>query len=159
MSNNMSNVISKSTEHCAGDLQGFPDSYPSICIPRTFSDVTWSLVKDAFEEIFGVGSIERVDVVCRQAPNGEYYNKIFVHFVKWPETESAKSFRQALLDGKTIKLVYHYPWFWKCVLSNLPKRRWKGHAPYMEIVDDEKPQKSSLNLIEEGYASYTYSTQ
>ena len=155
MSNKMSNTLSKSTEYYAGDLQDYPETYPSICIPRTFSDVTWSLVKDAFEEIFGVGSIERVDVVNRQAPNGEYYNKIFVHFVKWPETESAMSFRQALLDGKTIKLVYQYPWYWKCVLSNLPKRRWKGPAPYMEIVDNDKPQKSSLNLIEEGYASYT----
>ena len=155
MSNNMSNTLSKSTEYYAGDLLDYPDSYPSICIPRTFSHVTWSLVKDAFEEIFGVGSIERVDVVNRQAPNGDYYNKIFVHFVKWPDTERAKSFRQALLDGKTIKLVYQYPWYWKCVLSNLPKRRWKGPAPYMEIVDNDKPPKSSLNLIEEGYASYT----
>ena len=137
----------------AADAHGIPQSYPSICIPRTWSNVTWSLVKDAFEEIFGDGSIERVDVVPRQAPNGEYFNKIFIHFVKWPETEYAQNIRQSLLDGKTIKLVYQFPWYWKCVLSNLPKRRWKGPAPYMEVLEDSHTQtKTELNLVEEGFA-------
>ena len=136
--------------------QGISQSYPSICIPRTWSNVTWSLVKDAFEEIFGDGSIERVDVVQRQAPNGDYFNKIFIHFVKWPETEYAQNIRQCLLDGKTIKLVYQFPWYWKCVLSNLPKRRWKGPAPYMEVLDDtQTKKKTDFNLVEEGFASYS----
>ena len=140
----------------AADAHGIPQSYPSICIPRTWSNVTWSLVKDAFEEIFGDGSIERVDVVPRQAPNGEYFNKIFIHFVKWPETEYAQNIRQSLLDGKTIKLVYQFPWYWKCVLSNLPKRRWKGPAPYMEVLEDSHTQtKTELNLVEEGFAPFS----
>lgn len=136
--------------------QNISQSYPSICIPRTWSNVTWSLVKDAFEEIFGDGSIERVDVVQRQAPNGDYFNKIFIHFVKWPDTEYAQNIRKSLLDGKTIKLVYQFPWYWKCVLSNLPKRRWKGPAPYMEVLDNTQSQKKTgFNLVEEGFAAYS----
>jgi len=157
----------------ASNQPGIPQAYPSICIPRTWSNVTWSLVKDAFEEIFGYGTIERVDVVKRQASNGEFYNKIFIHFVKWPETEYAQNIRRSLLDGKTIKLVYQFPWYWKCVLSNLPKRRWKGPAPYMEVVDSESDQQHSCcydedqangakytspKLLEEGFGGGQHSS-
>ena len=126
-------------------------SYPSICIPRTVSNITWGLVKDAFEEIFGDGVIERVDVVPRQANNGEHFNKVFVHFTMWPDTEYAQNIRQQILDGNTIKLVYHFPWYWKCVLSNLPKRRWRGQRPYIEVIEKATPTiKTTQELLEEG---------
>lgn len=107
-------------------------TYPSICIPRTWSNVTWDLVKDAFEEILGGGCIERVDVVKRQHKDGTEFNKIFIHFKAWPDTEYAQSIRQKIMTGKTIKVVYQFPWYWKCMMSYAPKRRWKGHTPYIE---------------------------
>lgn len=106
---------------------------PSICIPRTFENVSWSLVKDAFDEIFGTGYVERVDVVPKVDSQGYKYHKIFIHFNKWPDTEFARNMKHSLIMGKTIKIVYNYPWYWKCVMSNVPKRKWNGPKPYVEI--------------------------
>ena len=130
---------------------------PSICIPRTFSNVTWQLVKDAFDEIFGQGYVERVDVVNKADRRGNEFKKIFIHFTKWPETEEAQRIRQALIDGKTIKIVYQFPWYWKCVMSNVPKRTWNGQKPYAEIMgEDMMPacRDEELGEMEEGGAHF-----
>ena len=128
---------------------------PSICIPRTFTNVTWQLVKDAFDEIFGQGFVERVDVVNKVDRSGKEFKKIFIHFHQWPETEEAIQIKQALIDGKTIKVVYQFPWYWKCVMSNVPKRTWTGPKPYVEVINDETHTSSStqqLEAMEGGYA-------
>ena len=122
-------------------------TYPSICIPRTWSNVTWQLVKDAFEEVFGAGCIERVDVVSRETKSGESFNKIFIHFIAWPDTEEAQNIRRKIIEGKTIKMVYKFPWYWKCVMSKVPKRQWTGRRPYMVVEGEEE---SSLKRLEEG---------
>tara|TARA_B110000971_G_scaffold203823_1_gene224668 strand:- start:484 stop:888 length:405 start_codon:yes stop_codon:yes gene_type:complete len=128
------------------DSQMNDPTYPSICIPRTWKNVTWQLVKDAFEEVLGPGCVERVDVVSREAKNGESFNKIFIHFNSWPDTEDAQHIRQNIHEGKTIKMVYQFPWYWKCVKSNVPKRRWNGRRPFMEVMGEEDAQM----LLEEG---------
>ena len=116
---------------------------PSICIPRTFANVTWQLVKDAFDEIFGVGFVERVDVIDKVDEYNKQYKKIFIHFNKWPDTDYAKGVKNALVSGKTIKVVYQYPWYWKCVMSNVPKRNWNGRKPYIEI-EGHTPEEIQL---------------
>ena len=110
-------------------------TYPSICIPRTHHSVTWKLVKDAFEEIFGGGCIEQVDVVKRTHPNGQNSCKVFIHFNAWPDTSYAQGIRQQIIDGNTIKVVYQFPWYWKCMMSHSPKRRWNGPAPYIQRLE------------------------
>lgn len=113
-------------------------TYPSICIPRTHHSVTWKLVKDAFEEIFGGGCIEQVDVVKRTHPNGQKSCKVFIHFNAWPNTSYAQSIRQQIIDGNTMKIVYQFPWYWKCMMSHSPKRRWNGPAPYIHKIEPVK---------------------
>jgi len=129
---------------------------PSICIPRTFANVTWQLVKDAFDEIFGQGFVERVDVVNKTDRSGKEFKKIFIHFRTWPDTDEATQIKQALIDGKTIKVVYQFPWYWKCVMSNVPKRTWTGPKPYVEVIEDVSHHSSSsvsrLEAMEEGNA-------
>ena len=128
---------------------------PSICIPRTFSNVTWQLVKDAFDEIFGQGFVERVDVVNKTDRSGREFKKIFIHFHMWPSTDDAVRIKQALIDGKTIKVVYQFPWYWKCVMSNVPKRTWTGPKPYVEVIEDvshHSSLSSQLEAMEEGNA-------
>ena len=108
-------------------------SYPSICIPRTFPTISWQQVKTVFEVLFGVGSIERVDVVRKTAKDGSKFNCMFVHFVEWSSDEVSQDVRQKLLDGKTIKIVYDEPWYWKCSMSRIrrPEKRYIDNKPYI----------------------------
>lgn len=105
---------------------------PSICIPRALANVSWKEVKDIFEQLIGVGSVERIDLV--RSKNDEQFCRIFVHFRSWPVNKPEVSdMRDRLLSGETIKLVYDQPWFWKCVQSRIakPERTKSRPAPFI----------------------------
>jgi len=109
---------------------------PSICIPRTLSNVTWKDVKDVFEQLIGPGTVERVDLVKGKAEHdaNTQFCRIFVHFRTWPvHNPEVSNIRDRLLAGETIKLVYDNPWFWKCVQSRVdkPQRTRIRHAPFI----------------------------
>jgi len=112
-------------------------SHPSICIPRTFSNINWHQVKTVFEQLFGKGAIERVDVARKTTNDGKRFNCMFVHFNAWPDDERSQEVRQNLLEGKTIKIVYDTPWYWKCSMSRIdrPEKRYLAKRPY--IVNDD----------------------
>jgi len=111
-------------------------SHPSICIPRTFANIRWMQVKAVFEQLFGDGAIERVDVVRKTARDGTSFNCMFVHFNAWPTDAHSQNVRQNIIDGKSIKIVYDDPWYWKCTKSRLdrPEKRYSTTRPY--IVDE-----------------------
>ena len=113
-------------------------SNPSICIPRTFPNIGWQQVKAVFEELFGKGNIERVDVVKKTTNSGLPYNCMFVHFNQWSDDEHIQTIRQTILAGKTIKIVYDDPWYWKCSMSRVPRpeKRFTTKKPYIQ-TDDE----------------------
>lgn len=113
------------------------DSNPSICIPRTFSNIGWLQVKTVFEQLFGENTIERVDVARKTTFDGKKFNCVFVHFKAWPNDAYSQEIRQTILDGKTIKIVYDSPWYWKCSLSRLPRpeKRYLSKRPFI-ISDD-----------------------
>lgn len=96
-------------------------SQPSVCIPRTFSSITWQQVKEVFEEILGPGCVERVDMVRKTGRGDDRFQRVFIHFKQWPSTQKAQQVRRKLLDGNEIKIVYDEPWFWKCSASRVPK--------------------------------------
>ena len=111
---------------------------PSICIPRTLANVTWRDVKTTFEQLLGPGTVERVDVVTKNASSGDHqpFCRIFVHFRYWPNTPDIMAIRDRLLRGEQIKIVYDNPWFWKCSASRIPKPE-KNHAktaPFIEFM-------------------------
>jgi len=43
------------------------------------------------------------------------FKKVFIHFKYWNDTHH--HIKDTLNEGKTIKVVYDNPWFWKCSLS------------------------------------------
>ena len=77
-------------------------SHPSLCIPRTFANIKWMQVKAVFEQLFGEGSIARVDVVRKTAGDGTKFNCMFIHFNEWPTDDYSQGIRQDILEGKTI---------------------------------------------------------
>lgn len=119
-------------------------SYPSICIPRTFSNITWLQVKTVFEKLFGAGTIDRVDVARKTTRDGHKFNSMFIHFIAWPEDARIQEVRQNLLAGKTIKVVYDDPWYWKCSMSRLPRPEKRYLSKRAFIVTDETSESSQV---------------
>ena len=118
---------------------------PSICIPRTLHNVNWRQVKDAFEQVIGKGTVERVDIVPSKNSESTPFCRIFVHFRYWPNSPEITSIRQRLVNGEVIKVVYDNPWFWKCSASRIPKpeRNQPKTAPFIEYTtpDDERARE------------------
>jgi len=117
--------------------------YPSICIPRTFANITWRDVRDKFEGIVGRGCVERVDIINKTNRQGQPYRCVFIHLKEWPVTELALQVRERLLDGEDIKLIYDDPWFWKCKMSRLPK---PAHSGRRTPADHERPRGSDVRI-------------
>ena len=113
-------------------------SEPSVCIPRTFPNITWKRIKDVFEEVLGTKCIDRIDMVRRRADDGSEFQRVFIHFTSWPSDEHSQEVRNRLLEGKDIKIVYDEPWFWKCSASRVPRPRPSGrrkcHPPYIDSI-------------------------
>ena len=115
----MSAPINLSTLNC---------NIPSICIPRTFSNIDEKRIRNAFDAL-DFGTIDRVDIVPKQNEKGEKFNRVFVHFIEWNDTPKITEARQRLLSGQEVKLVYDNPWFWK--ISAL--RSQKNTAPIVRL--------------------------
>tara|TARA_B100000902_G_scaffold385930_1_gene427909 strand:+ start:539 stop:1033 length:495 start_codon:yes stop_codon:yes gene_type:complete len=99
---------------------------PSICIPRTFPNISWKRVKDVFEQVLDAKCVDRIDMVRRRANDGSEFKRVYVHFKYWPGDTQSQDVRQRLLDGNDIKIVYDDPWFWKCSASRVPRPRESG---------------------------------
>ena len=91
---------------------------PSICIPRTHNNITSDSVKNVFESIFGLNSIDRIDIINNIDPD---FCKIFVHFRYWSNDEEISAIRNRLSGGDNIKIVHDPPRFWKCSASRTLK--------------------------------------
>lgn len=127
-----------SSEHSNSAV--YKNNEPSICIPRTFSNITWKKVKETFEQLFGEGCVDRVDVVKKTHDNGETFNRIFVHFKYWSDKNA--DIRQRFLNGEELKIVYDEPWFWKCSMSRVAKptgqKRGERRGPYITSFDNKR---------------------
>jgi hypothetical protein len=123
------------------DFNRIPASYPSLCIPRAFSNITKDRVYRAFKDV-DLGEIDHVDLIERTSEKGERYLRIFVHFRRWYNNRNAMTARDRVLDGKDIKIVYDDPSFWKVFKNNydeLPREhrdRDSRHARL--IIDDDR---------------------
>ena len=124
-------------------------SEPSVCIPRTFPNITWKRIKDVFEEVLGAKCIDRIDMVRRRADDGSQFQRVFIHFTSWPSDERSQEVRNRLLEGKDIKIVYDEPWFWKCSASRVPRPRPSGRrkhqTPYIDSVGINSNKRPNLS--------------
>ena len=104
------------------------NSEPSICIPRTLNNITRDSVKNVFESIFGINSIDRVDIIINNIDRD--FCKIFVHFKYWSNDEEIIAIRNRLSRGDNIKIVHDPPRFWKCSASRTikPYRYIQSHS-------------------------------
>ena len=137
---------------------------PSICIPRTLNNMSWYFVKQTIEKITGPGTVERVDIV--PARDNSPFCKIFIHMRYWPNSGAGYEFRERLVEGENVTIVYDSPWFWKCSASRIPKpeKRRPQNEPYIDFsrsstnnrehpklevkVEEEVSEKGEEQLVE-----------
>ena len=130
------------------NVASLPQDYPSICIPRVFSNIKWQLVKSTIEQL-GLGRVDRVDMVQKSNEKGEKFQRVFIHMKFWDRAEQAQMVRQKLLSGDNIKVVYNDPWYWQLSMSRIPKptfqnKKFQQHNPHQKtkpriVVDVSVP--------------------
>jgi len=121
-------------------------SQPSLCIPRVFPNITEKRIAFVIRDV-GLGEIARIDMVPKTAEDGTKFQRVFIHFKRWSDSESAQRARERVLGGKEIKIIYDDPWFWKLsanravartnVSSSAPRhKKPQSQRPRPRLVDD-----------------------
>jgi hypothetical protein len=87
-----------------------------------------------------MGTLDRIDIVGKNTGKGEQFNRVFVHFRQWNDTENSCIARDRLLNGKEIKIIYDDPWFWKISAYKEPERR-RPNLHYSKPIIKEKRQR------------------
>ena len=117
---------------------------PSICIPRVFANIGEARIRKVFDQL-NIGKIARVDIVERKNERGEPYNRVFIHFEFWFNTQESHAVRRKLLDGKEVKVVYDEPWFWKVSLNTWtaqPAAPSARSVPHIDWEDDRRESRA-----------------
>ena len=116
------------------DLRTIPISVPSLCIPSAYANISESRIRRVFDAL-NLGIIERVDIVRINRGEGRgggeekafigrpgvlagrggttSYNRVFIHFRRWFNDETASTFRERMLTGGEGDIVYEDPLYWK----------------------------------------------
>ena len=92
----------------------------SLCIPRVSLNINEMQIRNIFDEL-NMGIIQRIDIVNKTTEKGEKFNRVFIHFESWFETENAILALERLNNGKEIKIMYDEPWFWRAAPSYIKK--------------------------------------
>ena len=103
------------------NLETIADNVPSMCIPRTFVNITRSHVYKTINDL-NLGVIDHIDMVRRKNEKGEDFQRVFIHFSKWHSNSVADRARTLLLSGKEVKVIYEDPWFWKISANRSSER-------------------------------------
>ena len=123
-----------------------PANVPVMCISRVYPNISESRIRRIFDDL-NMGTIDRIDMVSKQNDKGEKFNRVFIHFQRWHNTENGRVTRDRLLNGKEIKIIYDDPWFWKISAYREPEhphqhKQQHRSKPTIQIDsdDDERPR-------------------
>lgn len=81
-----------------------------ICIPKIKETINKKFINDIFNE-YNLGPIKKINVVYSK----EKANKLaFVYFHHLNTSENSIKIKKYLDEGLDFKIMYDFPWFWKC---------------------------------------------
>jgi hypothetical protein len=126
------------------DFRTLPANVPVLCIPRVYPNINEARIRRIFDDL-NMGELERIDIVpktsVKQGANplekGEKFNRVFVHFKRWNNSENSNLARERLLNGKEIKIIYDELWFWKISAYREPATR-RELAPQQHPTEDRR---------------------
>ena len=121
------------------DFRTLPANVPVLCIPRVYPNISEARIRRIFEDL-NMGTLERIDIVSKPTDKGDKFNRVFVHYRRWNDSENARITRERLLNGKEIKIIYDEPWFWKISAYREAERKHVDRKP-----PADKPPSSQHN--------------
>lgn len=93
----------------------------SLYIPHIFANYTANQISNIFESQ-EIGKVKRVDLVEKMGKDNKAYNAAYIHFERWYNNSSAKSFQERVLSTeREARIMYDDPWYW-IVLPNTTKK-------------------------------------
>jgi hypothetical protein len=98
----------------------------SIYVPHIDASYTFEYVAQQFENVFEIGSVERIEAVPRvNQKDGHAYYAYFIYFSKWGNGYNAQYLRNQLMEGKQTCMYYLIDRYWKVCpntseVANLP---------------------------------------
>ena len=84
-----------------------------ICIPKIEESVNKHLIKKIFEG-YNIGSVTKINLVYSK----EKKTKLAFVYLKYHQHKNSLLAKQYIDEGTDFKLVYNFPWFWKCYKAN-----------------------------------------
>ena len=134
------------------NIDTIANNVPSMCIPRTFINITRSHVYKTINDL-NLGIIDHVDMVRRKNEKGEEFQRVFIHFSKWHSNSVADRARILLLSGKEVKIIYDDPWFWKISANRSSERPLhKAVKPVLTAPNTITPTQLSCSPPRRTYA-------
>ena len=140
------------------DFRTLPANVPVLCIPRVYPNISEGRIRKIFEEL-NMGVLDRIDMVSKSSDKGEKFNRVFIHFRRWNNSENSNTARERLLNGKEIKIIYDDPWFWKISAYREAERKpntqqYSGaRKPTLAFDSDEetssRPAPTSISVRDE----------
>jgi len=85
-----------------------------IFIPKIDEEITKSKLLEIFASIFKENCINNINFIKNQKTNTKMG---YIYFNYWPDNNFSKSIKYKLLNNETIKIVYNYPNYIKCLLK------------------------------------------
>ena len=138
------------------NLETIADNVPSMCIPRTFVNITRSHVYKTINDL-NLGVIDHIDMVRRKNEKGEDFQRVFIHFSKWHSNSVADRARILLLSGKEVKVIYDDPWFWKISANRSSERTsHKGAKPVLTATNIPTNTPTETTPLSSSPARRTY---
>lgn len=130
-------------------LCNLPESFPSLCIPRVFNNITEGKIRHVFN-VIGFGKIKCIELREYKNEKGDPFKRAFVHFEKWSSNENAQAARSKLVTGNDIKIVYDNPWFWKISASRCDPSNTRGVSQGITTTKPLLKLKTKMKIPIEG---------
>ena len=83
----------------------------TLCLPKIDYSVSKKQLFDIFNK-HNFGTISKIDLITISQSK-----RAFIHYIKWNNNEKNNKIKSYLDNGLDIKIIYQFPWCWKCSKS------------------------------------------
>jgi hypothetical protein len=83
----------------------------TLCLPKIHNNVSKAQIYTIFNK-YKFGNIYKIDLI-----NIKQSKRAFIHYNTWNKNEQNNKVKNYLEEGLDIKIIYEFPWFWKCSKS------------------------------------------
>tara|TARA_B100000925_G_scaffold73143_1_gene51247 strand:+ start:1453 stop:1719 length:267 start_codon:yes stop_codon:yes gene_type:complete len=83
----------------------------TLCLPKIDNNTTKKQLYNVFNR-YNFGLINKIDLI-----DVSQSKRAFIHYEVWNDNEKNNLIKGYLDEGLDIKIIYNFPWFWKCSKS------------------------------------------